>query len=125
MSQKLTKIRFLLLYGLALGGLLILMAWANYRFVVVDYAQELYSLLVATVFVSVGIWAGLRWSAPAIIEKMAVVPMPTTAIQPAPNPQVLHQFGISPRELDVLILLSKGLSNNEIARPTLRFHQYC
>ncbi|MCY7358910.1 MAG: LuxR C-terminal-related transcriptional regulator [Rudanella sp.] len=117
MTQKLTKIQFLLLYGLALGSLLLLslMAWSNYRFMVIDHATELYLLLIAGVFVSVGIWVGLRWSAPTIIEKMVLVPMPTSAVSPEPNQQVLEHLGISPRELAVLVQLSKGLSNDEIA----------
>ncbi len=115
MTQKLSKIQFLFLYGLALGSLLSLMAWSNYRFMVVDHATELYLLLIAGVFVSVGIWVGLRWSAPTIIEKTVHVPVPMSAISPEPNEQVMARLGISPRELAVLVELSKGQSNDEIA----------
>lgn len=58
MTHKLTKIQFLFLYGLALGSLLSLMAWSNHRFMVIDHATELYILLIAAIFVLVGVWAG-------------------------------------------------------------------
>lgn len=113
MTQKFSKFQFLLLYGLALGSLMSLMAWSNYRFMVIDHATELYLLLIAGIFVSVGIWVGLRWSAPTVIEKTVLVSVPT--VSPEPNQQVLDQLGISPREWAVLVQLAKGQSNDEIA----------
>ncbi|MEZ0485975.1 response regulator transcription factor [Fibrella aquatica] len=116
MTAKLTKLRFLLLYGLAIGVLLCLMAWSKYRFMIIDHAVEAYVLLVAAVFVGVGIWVGLRWSAPS---KPEVTNVPGPPASPATAHQrdthVLEQLGISNRELDVLIQLAKGLSNEEIA----------
>jgi len=106
-----------LLYGLALGSLLSQMTWSNYRFMVIDHVTELYILLIAGVFVSVGIWVGLRWSAPAVMEKTVLVPVPTSppVLAQATNQQALDNLGISPREWEVLVELSKGLSNDEIA----------
>lgn len=120
MPQKLLNIRrptlrFLLLYGLGLGSLLSLMAWAKYRFVVLDHALELYVLLIAGVFVSVGIWVGLRWSAPAVLPQPVGLSGSSPASPSEPDQQVVAQLGISARELDVLVQLAKGLSNDEIA----------
>lgn len=115
MTTKTTKNGFLLLYGLALGSLLSLMAWSNYRFMVIDHATELYLLLIAGVFVSVGVWVGLRWSAPKIIEKTVLVSVPIPAALNEHNQHVSDRLGISPRELAVLVQLSRGLSNDEIA----------
>ncbi len=115
MALKQTKVRFLLLYGLALGSLVSLMAWSKYRFMVIDHATELYVLLIAIVFVAVGIWIGLRWSAPPVRPKMVSEPIPALSVSPLPDQQVLERLGISSRELEVLIHLSKGLSNDEIA----------
>ncbi|MBC7892322.1 MAG: DNA-binding response regulator, partial [Sphingobacteriaceae bacterium] len=47
--------RTFLAYGLALGGLLALMTWAKYRFLIADHATELYVLLIAGLFTAVGI----------------------------------------------------------------------
>ncbi|CCH55337.1 LuxR family transcriptional regulator, maltose regulon positive regulatory protein [Fibrisoma limi BUZ 3] len=113
MTRKASKVRMVLLYGLALGVLLSVMAWSRYRFMVIDHALEAYVLLVAILFVGVGIWVGLRWSAPVIVEKTVVVSVPVVPLQPAP--QVLAQLGISSRELEVLDQLAQGCSNEEIA----------
>ncbi len=115
MALKPTKVRFLLLYGLALGSLVSLMAWSKYRFMVIDHATELYVLLIAIVFVTVGIWIGLRWSAPPVRPETGSEPIPAPSVSPLPDQQVLERLGISSRELEVLIHLSKGLSNDEIA----------
>lgn len=115
MLPKSSIIRHLLLYGLILGTLLSLMTWSQYRFMVIDHAVELYILMIALVFVGVGIWAGLRWSAPRVVERTILVPLSPSADSPGPNQQVIDQLGISPRELDVLVHLARGLSNEEIA----------
>ncbi|RYF74645.1 MAG: LuxR family transcriptional regulator [Cytophagaceae bacterium] len=117
MTAKPTKLRFLLLYGLAIGVLLSLMAWSKYRFMVIDHAMEVYVLLVAAVFVGVGIWVGLRWSAPPKLASANVPEQPqkATIISLESDPYLVDKLGISNRELDVLIQLAKGLSNEEIA----------
>jgi DNA-binding CsgD family transcriptional regulator len=115
MLPKSSIIRHLLLYGLILGALLSLMTWSQYRFMVIDHAVELYILLIALLFVAVGIWVGLRWSIPRMIERTVLVPINPSTDAPKPNEQVLEQIGISPRELDVLVHLARGLSNEEIA----------
>lgn len=115
MTGKLTKIRFLLLYGLALGGLSSLMAWSRYHFLVIDHVTELYVLLVAVIFVLVGVWVGVRWSAPPVVEKAAFVDVSGPALSYSSDSELLDQLGISRRELDVLTQLARGCSNEEIA----------
>lgn len=115
MMKKPSAFRLLLAYGSALGGLLSLMAWSKYRLMVINHATEFYILVVAFIFVSVGIWAGLRWSAPVIIEKTAIIEVPVQIDHQLPTQELLNAYGISNRELDVLLQLAKGLSNDEIA----------
>ncbi|CCH00446.1 transcriptional regulator, LuxR family protein [Fibrella aestuarina BUZ 2] len=102
-------IRHVLVYGLALGSLVSLMVWSEYRLLVIGHVVELYLLLVAVVFALVGIWLGLRWSSPTYPAPPSYHPAPQ------PDPQVISQLGISSRELDVLVQLAQGLSNDEIA----------
>ena len=115
MMKKPSTFRLLLAYGSALGGLWSLMAWSKYRLMVINHATEFYILLIAFVFVSVGIWAGLRWSAPVIIEKTALIDLPVQVDHQPPAQELLNTYGISNRELEVLLQLAKGLSNDEIA----------
>lgn len=102
-------IRHVLAYGLALGGLVSLMVWSEYRLLVVGHVVELYLLLIAVVFALLGIWIGRRWSSPTYPAASSLTPLS----QPAP--EVVRQLGISSRELDVLVQLAQGLSNEEIA----------
>lgn len=115
MALKSTKIRFLLLYGTLLGSLVSLMTWARYRFLVIDHALELYVLLIAVIFVIVGVWIGLRWSAPLVIEKTTLVPVHGPSLMHPSVQEELDRLRISSRELEVLTQLSRGLSNEEIA----------
>ena len=64
---------FITLYGLVLALLAGLMAWARYRFLLVDHVFEIYGLIVAIVFVGLGIWMGLRLSRPKTIVKHEIV----------------------------------------------------
>ncbi len=99
------------LYGLALGLLLAALQFFQYRWMLLRHAEEWYVGLVALLFAAVGIWAGSVWNrkktppAPA-----AVIPAPAR-----PKPVVLEQLGITPRELEVLEWMARGLSNQEIA----------
>lgn len=107
------KFQFLLLYGLALGSLISLMTWSKYRFMVIDHALDLYILLTAVVFVAVGVWVGLRWSAPRVMERIVEVPIQNPVSKP--SLEVAARLGISTRELDVLEHVAKGMTNDEIA----------
>lgn len=103
--------RSFLSYGLVLGLLLSLLAWSKYRWLMLDHTTEIYVLVLAGVFIGVGIWVGLRWTTPQVIEKEAL-PIPEPLL---PTPELLEKYGISVREWEVLMQVSKGLSNEEIA----------
>ncbi len=107
----------ILLYGLVLGGFLLLMTWAKYRLLVIDHATELYVLLVAGLFTGIGIWAGLHWTAPRRPDSPPVADAPEPPLFPPQQPASgrLAQLGISPREGEVLSCLAQGLTNEQIA----------
>ncbi|MEO8452961.1 MAG: hypothetical protein ABI647_24440 [Gemmatimonadota bacterium] len=50
----------ILLYGLLGGALIALLKAIEYRYLVVEHSVEIYGALVALVFVTLGIWLGLR-----------------------------------------------------------------
>lgn len=112
----------ILLYGLCLGGLSAVMYWGRYRFTVLDANAELYTLLIALIFAALGAWLGIRLTKPKTIVRKEIVirevpvsyPAPATAV--APVNSTGGDLGISQRELDVLQLLARGMSNDEIAR---------
>jgi len=99
--------RTLLLYSLALAGLILALKLLEYRFYVRTLSLEIYLSLVAVLFTGLGIWAGQQLTRP----KTVLVPQPAVPVETV-RPEAL---GISPREYEVLALMDKGLSNQEIA----------
>lgn len=97
----------ILLYSLALAALLFLLQWLQFGYMVRDLSLEFYLGVVALVFTSVGIWAGLKLTRP----KTKVVVQSTFIF----NEEECNRLGISKRELEVLELMAQGLSNQEIA----------
>lgn len=99
--------RTILLYSLALALLLFLLQWLQFGYIVRDLSLEFYLGVVALVFTSVGIWAGLKLTRP----KTKVVVQGNFTF----NEEEYNRLGISKRELEVLELMAQGLSNQEIA----------
>jgi DNA-binding CsgD family transcriptional regulator len=98
--------RTVILYGLALAGLVFLLKYLEYRLIVHDLSIEFYVGLVALFFTGLGIWAGLK-----LTRKQVVMVGPEFIL----NEPELQRLGISKREHEVLELMAKGLSNQEIA----------
>lgn len=97
--------RTVILYGLALAGLVFVLKYLEYRLFVRDLAIEFYVGLVALFFTGLGIWAGLK-----LTRKQVVMVGPEFIL----NESELQRLGISKREHEVLELMAQGLSNQEI-----------
>ena len=102
-------LRTIILYGLALAALIFLLKFLEYRLFVRDLSLEFYIGIVAVFCTAVGVWAGLRLTRP----KKVLVPVSSDNFQL--NEDILVQTGISKREYEVLELMAKGHSNQEIA----------
>ena len=105
--------RHFLIYGLIGGGLITVLKWIEYRFLVLEHSFEIYGALVAATFAGLGIWLGhsLTRSSRKIIGSESALPA-----QPfVPDEKKREDLGITRRELDILELIAQGMSNREIA----------
>ena len=106
--------RHVLIFGLVGGLLIATLQITQYRFVVIEHSVELYSALVAILFSAFGIWLGLRITRrrDTVVIKEVLV----HASEPfVPDQAQQQSLGITARELEILTLVARGLSNREIA----------
>lgn len=111
----LARHRSVLIYGASLAALLFLMKWLEWRFLIADYAVELYGGALAIIFTALGIWLAVKLMKPKIntvfVEKEVIVKTNDFIL----DEQELTRLGLSKRELEVLQLMAEGLSNHQIA----------
>lgn len=110
-----SKHRSTITYGLSLAGLLLLMKQLEWRFLVISNAFELYAGCIAMIFMVLGIWLTLKLNKPKanIVTIEKVVQLNGSAF--VLNELAVTKTGISKRELQVLNLMARGFSNDEIA----------
>lgn len=97
-------LRYAAIYGVPLAGLAVLLQWAEYRYFALRMPGEIYIAVIATIFVGLGVWVGMRLTArpaPAAFE---------------PNEKAAEALGLTKREREILEYLATGASNKEIAR---------
>ena len=104
--------KIVLLYGLLGGVLIAALKFFEYRFLVLEHSLEIYGGIVALIFVTLGIWLGLKLTKTKVVVKE--VPVPAN-VPFARNDERLNQLGITARELEILEAIAAGLSNREIA----------
>lgn len=99
--------RIILIYGLSLAVLIFVLKFIEYRFLVRDLSLEFYIGAIAIFFTMLGVWAGLKLTK----KKTIIITNPAYQF----DQSRLDSLSISKREYEVLELMAKGLSNQEIA----------
>ena len=106
--------RTVLICGLIGGVIITLLKWSEYQFLVLEHSLEIYGGLVAIVFAALGIWLGLRLIGPR--QRVVVKEVPVPAGGPfVPDDRKRDDLGITRREMEILALVARGMSNREIA----------
>jgi len=101
-----------IVYGLILALSLLILRWLEIRFLIIEHSFEIYAAAIAVLFTALGIWLALRLTKPKIIEKTIYTAAPSNFIL---NSHELNKLGLTARELEVLQLMARGKSNQEIA----------
>lgn len=106
--------KYVLLYGLLGGILIVALRFIEYRWLVVEHSVEIYGGLIAAVFASLGIWLGLKLTrhTETVVVREVMVPAPVNFER---DESTVESLGITPREMEILQLIAEGLSNKEIA----------
>lgn len=98
--------RTVILFGISLAVLLGLLKWAEYKFFVKDLALEAYIGIVGVFCTLLGSWIGWKLTRPK--QSKTEIAIPDVVIEG-------NTYNLSPRELEVLELIAKGHSYQEIA----------
>lgn len=116
-SKLFEKNKTNLLYGALLGVLLFVLNWLQLRFIIFDHSFEIYVGPIAIIFTSLGIWLAMKLTKPkvqtVVVEKFLYA---DPAVPFVMDEKALADIGMSKRELEVLQLMAKGCSNQEIAK---------
>jgi DNA-binding CsgD family transcriptional regulator len=113
--QKLKQHKEIIIYAVAMAFLLLILRFLEYRFLILQHEFEIYAGIIAILFLLFGIWLSSKIRKPkvetVVIEKEIKIFQNDFII----NEKAISTLKISPRELEVLNLMAKGLSNQEIA----------
>jgi len=104
MGKMGVSFRWALFYGVILAAAAFLLQWLEYQYFLKLYPTEIYIVILAILFVTIGIWVGVR-----LTQKK----QKQTFIR---NDVAIASLGLTPREGEVLDHLTAGQSNKEIAR---------
>ena len=92
----------LLIYGASMGIILIILQAAHYKMMLSDISIEVFGFIIGAVFLAMGFWLAKQYF-----------------IKPSFSYQIDDLMGknkgLSKRELEVLLLMGNGLTNQEIA----------
>lgn len=116
MLRILSKYKWIIIYSASLAFLLVLLQLLQFRFLVLNHALDLYIGAIALLFTGLGIWLALKFAKPktqTIIVEKEIFIKPEAGF--TRNEAELDRLSISKRELEVLELMAKGMSNQEIA----------
>jgi two-component system, NarL family, response regulator LiaR len=116
LRQLFSHSRHIVLYGVFMALLIWVLKWLEWKYLITDNASDIYLGLIAVLFTLLGIWVATQLVKPkietVIIEKEVYV---TTSDAPPANDAELKKLNLTARETEVLLLITQGHTNAEIA----------
>jgi len=116
------KYKTIIIYSVSLALLIVFLRLIEYELIVLNNSFQFYVGAIALLFTILGIWLATKLITPknktVIIEKEKIVEKQVFINKSEPfvlNEKALAETELSMRELEVLQLMAKGLSNQEIA----------
>lgn len=110
------KYRAVIIYSISMAALIFILKWLELRFIIFNHSYEIYIGFIAVIFTALGILLALKLSKPKIntvvIEKEVFIKNNENFI---PNESLISELSLSKREIEILNLISRGNSNEEIA----------
>lgn len=87
----------------------------EFRFLVLQQSAEIYAALIAVLFAGVGIWLGLSMTRKTEVVVVKEVRVPAADRPFTVDAKRVRSLGITPRELEILEHIARGMSSREIA----------
>lgn len=106
-----------ILYGAGLAIAAIALQLLQYKMVIINHSLELYGVALAIIFTIAGLVLGKKLTRPKeiIIEKTIASTGGATNVVFTVDEQLLRKLNISKREYEILELISRGYTNQQIA----------
>lgn len=116
MKNFLLRNKATLIYSISLALLMFLLKWLELRLIIFKHSFEIYIGFIALIFTALGIWLALKLSKPkvetVVVEKEVFIKGDENFVL---NKSLISRLELSKRELEILGLMAKGHSNQEIA----------
>lgn len=110
-NNKTALIKQVILYGVLLGVVAAAMELLKFNLIVVENTFEVYALLVALLFGGVGIWVGIK----LFTKNKQLIVIEGGGTPGLVDEEKIKELGISKREYEVLGLIARGHTNQEVA----------
>jgi NarL family two-component system response regulator LiaR len=97
-------------YGAAMAMLVLLLRWMEIRFFILDHSTEIYVGGIALIFTGLGMWLAHQLTRPkeVVVEKITFIEKQEI------DPLAIEMTGLSKRELEILQMMARGMSNQEM-----------